>query len=267
MGSSIVKSNLIDELLQEVKRLENEFSEMLLTKKNLEQNLYIFKLEYDSKISPFYLQKLKIDLQINEILKKRWIPLDRFKDKDSYNPEIVDEETFDTKKDYFENQEVEKGKIEFNIKSMSEEDLIDMKKLYKKLAMKFHPDKFNGQSEQKDKALELMKKINQAFQEQDFDKLKRIAAEGLEIQEIENQLDENVLITKKNELENNIESLRIEIVQIWKSGLFQLYKSYMELWNDNFYERIIEKTKKDIKEANNLLSILKEMPIQWVKMK
>jgi|GEM_PF-4643143 len=78
MGTSIIKSNIIEELLKIIKKLESEFSEILLIKKNIEQELYIFKLEYDEKIAPFYLEKLKIDVKINEILKKRGIPLDRF---------------------------------------------------------------------------------------------------------------------------------------------------------------------------------------------
>gem|GEM_PF-6480553 len=55
---------------------------------------------------------------------------------------MVDEEIYDSQKNYFENQGIEREKIEINIKNMSEEDSVDLKKLYKKLAMKFHPDKF-----------------------------------------------------------------------------------------------------------------------------
>jgi curved DNA-binding protein CbpA len=43
--------------------------------------------------------------------------------------------------------------------------------------MKFHPDKFGSNPEKQEKALELMKEINQAFQEKDLDKLQKMEAQ------------------------------------------------------------------------------------------
>ena len=261
MDTSIKISEVIQKLIKEIEKLEKDFSENLLNKKNLENELYLFKLDYDSKIAPFYLEKLKIDAQIGEILKKRWIPLERFQDNIKYQPEVIDQETFEEQKEYFENQSTEREKIEENIRNMSEEDFDDLKKLYKKLAMKFHPDKFASQAEKQQKASELMKKLNQAFQERDLDKLQKIEAEWFDLQDEWDQLDENLLLTKKNNLETNIENIKIEIVQIWESGLYRLYKSYIEQWEKQFYTKIIEETKNDIEEATKLLNVLAEMPI------
>lgn len=261
MGTSIIKSNIIEELLKIIKKLESEFSEILLIKKNIEQELYIFKLEYDEKIAPFYLEKLKIDVKINEILKKRGIPLDRFEKDNWYHPEVVDEEIYDSQKNYFENQGIEREKIEINIKNMSEEDSVDLKKLYKKLAMKFHPDKFAWQPEKQEKALELMKKINQAFQEQDLKKLQEIESEWFELQDNTEELDESTLIAKKNNLENNINNLKIEIEKIQMSDLYTLYATCLSNWKDIFYKKIIDDSNHDIKEAKKLLQILEEMPL------
>lgn len=261
MNTWIKKSNVIEKLIKEIEKLEKDFSEILLSKKNTENELYLFKLEYDSRIAPFYLEKLEIDAQINQILKKRGISLERFQKDNKYQPEIIDQKWFEEQKEYFENQNTEKEKIEENIKNMSEIDFVDFKKLYKKLAMKFHPDRFALQPEKQEKALELMKKLNQAFQERDLDKLQKIEAEGFDLQDAENQLDEDKLITKKNKLENNIETTNLDIEQIYKSDLYKLYKSYIEQGKEKFYKNIIDEIKNDILEATQILNILKEMKL------
>lgn len=261
MNTSLKKSDIIEKLIKEIEKLEKDFSEILLNKKNTENELHLFKLEYDSKIAPFYLEKLRIDTKINEILKKRWIPLERFNKGNKYQPETINQESFKEQKEYFENQNTEKDKIEKNIIHMSEEDFVDFKKLYKKLAMKFHPDKFALQPEKQEKALELMKKLNQAFQERDLDMLKKLESEGFDLQYTENKLDEDKLITKKNKLESNIEITSLDIGQIYKSDLYKLYKSYIEQGEEKFYTKIIDEIKNDIIEATQLLNILKEMKL------
>jgi hypothetical protein len=71
MNTYLKKDQTIEKLIKTIKKLEIEFSEKLLNKKNIENELYIFKLDYDSKIVPIYLEKLEIDKQINEILISR----------------------------------------------------------------------------------------------------------------------------------------------------------------------------------------------------
>ncbi len=261
MDTSIKTSDIIQNLIKEIEKLEKEFSEILLNKKNTENELYLFKLDYDSKIAPFYLKKLKIDAQIGEILKTRWISLERFEKDNGYQPEIIDQEWFESQKEYFENQNTEREKIEENIKNMSENDSVEFKKLYKKLAMKFHPDKFVWQQEKQQKALELMKKINNAFQEQDLDQLQRIESEWFDLQDSTSWLDENSLIMKKNDLEYHINNTKLDIEKIQISELYTLYLTYLAHWKDKFYLKIIEDAKNDIQEATKLLQILKEMPL------
>ena len=261
MDTTLRENENIAKLIKEIENLEKDFSEILLTKKNIENELYMFKLDYDWRIAPFYLEKLKIDAQINEILKKRWIPLDRFEDDTSYIPEIIDEEEFESQKEYFENQNTQREKIEETTKNITEDDLLELKKLYKKLAMKFHPDKFASQPEKQPRAVELMQKINEAFQEKNLEKLQQIEAEWFDLQDSDNEVDEDVLFNKKYNLERNIESIKIEIEQLQKAGIYTLYATYLREWEESFYKQIIEATKKDIEEASKLLSILAEMPI------
>jgi hypothetical protein len=106
-----------------------------------------------------------------------------------------------------------------------------------------------------------MKEINQAFQEKDLDKLQKMEAQWFDLELDESKLDENTLLVKINSLENNIESLKIEIEQIWKSGLYILHQTYVEYWEKEFYIKIIDETKQDIKEASEILKVLQEMKI------
>ena len=263
-NTSIKQSTYIDDLKKEVKELEKKYSDVMLKRKELEQKIYVFKLEYDAVISPYYLKKLAIDAEITRILNEK---NKKFYDVDEnisnwYKPDEVSSDDVKWQEKYYHEQQEEKEKIEKNEETMSLEDKWFLKKLYKKLVMMFHPDRFVWQEEKQVAANEIMKQINAAYTEQDLEKLKEIEKKWFEV-DLEEELDEFKLLAKKEQLLDDINSIISSIDIIKESWLYQLYSKYLKMWYDLFYWEIILEIKEDIKKAEQILKELLDCKNEW----
>jgi hypothetical protein len=175
--TNIVKSNIsIDEPLekQELKHAISEKEKILaivLEKvEKLKIDLSILKQEYDIKIGRLY---LKIDETDLEILKFKRIEdmLDQgfsFSDAQKIIEETLKEHHEKIKDDFRKLDEEEKDFENRKIVSVDEQE--EIKKLFRKLAHKYHPDLANGNDV-------IMKKVNKAYAEADLETLQAIDLE------------------------------------------------------------------------------------------
>lgn len=259
VNNSIKQSSYLDGLKKEIKELEKKYSDIMLDKKELEQKLYVFKLEYDAVISPYYLKKLSIDAEITRILNERNKKIDDIRREtwSEYSPDDVTKDDVKKQEKYFDEQGKEKKKLEKNEEKLSIEDKWFLKKLYKKLVMMFHPDRFAWQEEKQQAANEIMKQINAAYTEQDFEKLKEIEKKWFNV-DFENDLDEPMLSAKKEQLLDDINTLNISIDLLKSTWMYKLYEKYIAMWYDLFYWDVIMWIKEDIEKAEQILKYLEQ---------
>ncbi len=255
-SATIKESTYIDDLKKEVKELEKKYSDVMLERKELEQKLHIFKLEYDAVISSYYLKKLAIDAEIMRILNEKNKKIDDNILK-WYEPSEVNEEDVKEQKKYYNEKKNEKEKLEKNEEKLSIEDKWFLKKLYKKLVMMFHPDRFAWQEEKQVVANEIMKQINAAYTEQDLEKLKEIEKKWFEV-DLEEELDESKLLAKKEQLLDDINILKISIDLLKSTWMYKLYERCIEMWYDLFYWDVIMWIKEDIEKAEQILKHLQQ---------
>ncbi len=136
-------------------------------------------------------------------------------------------------------------------KSISAEDKEELKKLWRKLAHKYHPDKVGGNEE-------IMKKINKAYAEGDLETLRAIdqsgAGNGVETQTIE------ALKSKLVGLETSIKKIHQEYELLKKSEWFIL-KENIEKANKHsrdILSELADKVLSDIAKKGNQVSELKK---------
>ncbi|HUC88427.1 MAG TPA: DnaJ domain-containing protein [Candidatus Paceibacterota bacterium] len=236
--TNIVKSNIsLDEPLekQELKRAISEkgkiLSVILERVEKLKIDLSILKQEYDIKIGRLY---LKIDETDLEILKYKRIEdmLDQgfsFLDAQKIVEETLKEHHEKIKEDFHKLDEEEKDFENRKIVSLDEQE--EIKKLFHKLAHKYHPDLVNGNEE-------MMKKVNKAYSEADLETLHAI------------DLEESVTDSETT----TIQLLKLKLIGIDKAiekannNLKTLENSEWSILNKN-----IEKT---LKQKRNLLNEL-----------
>ena len=109
----------------------------------------------------------------------------------------------------------------------------DIKKLWKKLIAKFHPDLVQDPEEKK-KRDEIMKKINHAYQESDYDTLLRISQENL------------------TEHEQTVDSLEEILLRLMKELLLQT-ELFTQLKKSEWYDWMIKIERAKKKHINILL--------------
>lgn len=172
------KEKLLVDLLQEIEQLKIDLS--------------ITKQEYDVKIGRLYLRLDEVNL---EILKFKKIE-DLLDQGLSFLEarKIVEESLkshYEQIRDEYEKLKEEENALK-NQKELNEKERQELKKLYHKLAHKFHPDLTGGNDL-------MMKKINKAYAEGDIDTLRAIDRENLS--------DETAKTTSIEELKNKLQAL------------------------------------------------------------
>jgi len=175
-SKNLIKSNTsLDETseIRELKRLISEKEGILLIilekTEQLRIDLSIIKQEYDIKIGRLYLRIDECDL---EILKYKKIE-DLISKGISFEEaqKIVEaglKKNYEQIKDQYSKLDEEEKDFE-NRKILSFDEQEEVKRLFHKLAHKYHPDKGGND--------EMMKKINKAYFEGDLETLRAISAE------------------------------------------------------------------------------------------
>ena len=224
-NSNDSKENKI--LRQKAEALQKEL--FILTDKleSLKIDLVIIKQEYNIRIGRIYLKINELDLEILKFKKiedslKKNIPIEEAE-------KIIDESLKYRKKTIKEEYSKinEEKKIVEKRKVISEKERSELKKLWRKLVHKYHPD-LAGNEEDRKKREEVMKKINKAYSGGGLEALKTINQEYFEDIEINSS---EFLKTKVLNLESTIAKIEKEYLQLKKSEWYILKRNIENVKN------------------------------------
>ena len=163
MDESLEKRELKKAISEKEKKLSTLIDEI----EQLKIDLTLVKQEYDVRVGRLYLQLDEVNLEIlkfkkiDDLISKGF----SFEEAQKVVEEILRKRRKQIEEEYKKLDEEEKN-IE-NRRNISEEDKAELKKLWHKLAHKFHPDKANGNER-------MMKKINKAYADGDLETLRAI---------------------------------------------------------------------------------------------
>ena len=161
---------------------EKKVSDLSIITQNLKITLNLFLSEYNSKIGVLYVSLDKIKLKIKEYQNRINLAKDKKLSSDDLNNieeevkksfyqerskvENLESETSNSSEEYDKNLEKEKKKY-------SDHEFLEvLKKLYRKLALRFHPDRAKNEKQRKEFE-KIFPEINTAYQNGDLDTLKK----------------------------------------------------------------------------------------------
>jgi DNA repair exonuclease SbcCD ATPase subunit len=256
--NKIIKSNsAVDEPLEkrELKKAilekEKELNILIEEVEQLKIDLTATKQEYDVKVGRLYLKLDELDLEIlkfkkiEDLINKGF----SFEEAQKIVEETLKKRREQIKEEYKRLDEEEK-EIETR-KDISAEDEKELKKLWRKLAHKYHPDKLGGNEE-------MMKKINKAYTEGDLETLRAIdqsrTGDSIEAQTIE------ALKSKLAELETSIKKIHQEYELLKKSEWFILKENIEKAkkHDRDILSELADKVLSDIAKKENQISELKK---------
>jgi len=256
--TKIVKSNAsLDEPLEK-RELEKAISEKekklnaLIDKiEQLKIDLTVIKQEYDAKVGRLYLKLDEVDLEILKFKKIEDLISRGFSFEEAQR---VVEETLKKRRERIEEEYKKLNEKERDIEShkdISEKDKTELKKLWRKLAYKYHPDKANGNEE-------IMKKINKAYAEGDLEILRAIdqneIGADVEIKTVE------ALKNKLARLEKSINKISKEFEQLKRSEWYILKENIEKAKKQkrDILSELADKVLTDIAKKENQISELKK---------
>ncbi|MCX6763306.1 MAG: DnaJ domain-containing protein [Candidatus Moranbacteria bacterium] len=222
-----------DDLKESIHKKEKSLNEFIDKTEQLKIELTMIKQEYEVKIGRLYLKLDEIDLEILKFKKIEDLVNkgSSIKEAQTEVERIFNKRREQIKEEHKKLDEEEKD-IE-NRRNISKEEKEELKKLWRKLAHKYHPDKATGNED-------MMKKINKAYAENDLDTLKAIDR---------NEISVDIEAETAETLKNRLAGLDIAIVKI-KQEFKQLKHSEWFILKEN-----IEKAKKQkrdmLKELEN----------------
>jgi len=256
--SKIIKSNSeLDEPLEkrelEKAILENEqkLNDLIEEIEQLKIGLTTIKQEYDVKVGRLYLKLDELDLEILKFKKIEDLINKGFPFEEAQK---IVEETLKKRREQiaeeYKRLDEEEKEIETR-KDISAEDKEELKKLWRKLAHKYHPDKVGGDEE-------MMKKINKAYAEGDLETLRTIdqtgARDDMGTQTIE------ALKNKLAGLETSIKKIHQEYELLKKSEWFILRENIEKAkkYDRDILSELADKVLSDIAKKENRVSELKK---------
>lgn len=256
--TKIIKSKAsLDEPLEK-RELEKSISEKekVLNKlideiEQLKINLTIIKQEYEIKVGRLYLKLDEVDLEILKFKKIEDLISKGFTFEEAQN---LVEKTLKTRREQIKEEYKKLDEDEKDIesrKSISEENKAELKKIWRKLAHKYHPDKANGNEE-------MMKRINKAYAEGDLETLRAI-----DQNEIDADIEVKTIEALKNKLaglEKSIKKISEEFDQLKHSEWFILKENIEKAKKQkrDMLKELEDKILSDIAEKENQLSKLRK---------
>jgi len=254
----IIKSNTtLDEPLEKrelekaISEKEKKLNTLIEEIEQLKIDLTIVKQEYDVKVGRLYLKLDEVDLEILKFKKIEDLINKGFSFEEAQK---IVEETLKKRREQIEEEYKKLDEEEKDIESrkyISEEEKEELKKLYFKLAHKFHPDKANGSEE-------MMKKINKAYAEGDIETLCAInrseTGADIEVKTIEE------LKNKLAGLEKSIKKISQEFEQLKRSEWFILKENIEKAKKQkrDILNELADKVLSDIAKKENQISELKK---------
>ena len=189
---------------------EKKVSDLSIQIQNLKIALNLFLGEYNSKVGVLYISLDKIKLRIKEYQNRINLAKDKKLSPDDLNNieeevkksfsqerskfENLESETSDSSEEYYKNLEKEKGKY------LDRKSLEKQKKLYRKLALRFHPDRAKNEKQRKEFE-NIFPEINEAYQNGDLDTLKKYMKQAEREEQIAKEAPEEKLARLKKDYE------------------------------------------------------------------
>jgi uncharacterized protein YoaH (UPF0181 family) len=247
LDEPLEKRELEKAILEKEKKLNDLIEEI----EQLKIDLTSVKQEYDVKVGRLYLKLDEIDLEILKFKKIEDLINKGFSFEEAQK---IVEETLRKRREQIEEEYEKLNEEEKEIetrKGVSAEDKEELKKLWRKLAHKYHPDKVGGNEE-------MMKKINKAYAEGDLETLRAIdqsgTGNGVEAQTIE------TLKNKLAGLEISIKKIYRESELLKKSEWFILRENIEKAKkrNRDILSELADKVLSDIAKKENQVSELKK---------
>lgn len=256
--TKIIKTNsALDEPLEKrelekaISEKERALNELIEEIEQLKIDLSSVKQEYDVKVGRLYLKLDELDLEILKFKKIEDLINKGFSFKEAQK---IVEETLKKRREQIEDEykklDDEEKEIESR-KNISEEEKEELKKLWRKLAHKYHPDKVGGNEE-------MMKKINKAYAEGDLETLRAIdqngAGDGIETHTIE------ALKNKLAGIEISIKKIHQEYELLKKSEWFILKENIEKAkkHDRDILSELADKVLSDIAKKENQVGELKK---------
>jgi len=197
-----------------------ELSELELNLTTLQGDLRAFEMEYYVKIGSKYITIDNLKATIDNILLAR-----------DPSSKIFQKRVRENKSKASENAKVENEMSNLiNEKTKKFNPTNELKSLYRDLAKLLHPDLVLD-SEEKNRRHKLMQTINEAYQNNDYDKLKHIYEEEknnpdlIKGEDIGSSLIR--IIRKLSQVESRIQHIQNEINIIKETELFTLYTTFI----------------------------------------
>lgn len=165
-NSAISELKEIKELEQKIAKLENTLLEILEKNEQLKIDLSILKREYNIKVGRLYLRldELEIAIVMYKTIDERIKKGEGYDYARSQAEEEIKEQKEKVNKERRNINGEEKSK---SAKNISDEEKKQLKELFRKLSLRFHPDLENGNEK-------IMEKINKAYAENDLNTLQNI---------------------------------------------------------------------------------------------
>jgi hypothetical protein len=245
-------------LRQKVQDLKNEL--LILTEKvgQLKIDLVVVKQEYDIRIGRLYLRMDELDL---EILKFKKIE-DLLKRKFSLEEaKIIVKETLKARQKTIDEEYAkldEEGEIVEKRKNIPEHEKEELKKLWRSLAHKYHPDLARNEEDRK-KFEEIMQKVNKAYADGDLEALKAIEQEHIEDAET---VSAELLKTKLQNIESAICRLEKEYSVLQKSE-WQIWKNNIEEAKKQGRDLLLELEQKLLKDISTKETTIQDYQKQY----
>jgi len=189
---------------------EKKVSDLSIQIQNLKIALNLFLGEYNSKVGVLYISLDKIKLRIKEYQSRINLAKGKKLSPDDLNNiekkvrenffqerskiDNLESETSDSSEEYDKNLEKEKGKY------LDHKSLEKQKKLYRKLALRFHPDRAKNEKQRKEFE-KIFPEINEAYQNGDLDTLKKYMKQLEREEQIAKETPEEKLARLKKDYE------------------------------------------------------------------
>lgn len=218
----------------------------------LKVDLLKIEEEYNGRVGRLYVKDNLLDLQII-----RYKKINELMDCGlTYNEAVLemeenyraDKEQIDEESKRFEEYQ------EIMDNELSDEAIINIKKIWKKLVHKFHPDLITDLQDKKNRE-ELMKKINKAYKEGDYKTLKNI--EDKELIEVSVDSDKNMLLKLVVKMENAALRAQNELKELRRSQWYVWYKKNKEK-KEKLLKDMEKKIIEDIVRKQFILDKLKQ---------
>lgn len=239
------------ELQQAISEKEKVLIELVEEIEHFKIDLSIVKQEYDIKIGRLYLKLDEVDLEILKFKKIEDLINQAFSFEEAQR---VVEDTLKKRREQIEEEYKKLNDEEKDVekrKTISKEEQEELKKLFRKLAHKFHPDLTGGDDT-------MMKKINKAYTDGDLETLRAIdQGEGIGSVDIKT-IEE--LRNKLARLEKSIKKALDEQEQLKRSEWAILKDSIdkAEKQNRDILSELAEKVVEDIAKKENQIEELKK---------